>query len=152
MSYRAAKCHCSDLELVCVGEPKRVSMCHCIECQRRTGSAFSVAVFFKRSKVQVARGSSQKFERESGSGYSVAFHFCPRCGSNLWWEPARMPDLIGVAVGAFGDPNFPQPEQSVWTQYKHAWVHLPKGWRVFAENPPPRETPTEGCSLHEHPA
>jgi hypothetical protein len=111
-------------------------MCHCIECQRRTGSAFSVAVFYERGRVRVARGSSETFERESASGYPVTFHFCRRCGSNVWWEPARIPELVGVAIGAFGDPSFPQPEQSVWTQYKHAWLRLPEDLRVFASNPP----------------
>jgi hypothetical protein len=139
MDSRSAKCHCGQLKLACIGEPKRVSMCHCIECQRRTGSAFSVAVFYERSKVHVVSGSSGKFERESASGYSVAFHFCTRCGSNIWWEPARMPDLIGVALGAFGDPDFAQPEQSVWTQHKHAWLRLPESWRVFTSNPPSRK-------------
>ena len=43
----------------------------------------------------------------------MTFHFCPECGSTLFWEPERMPPLIGVAVGAFADPSFPQPEQSV---------------------------------------
>jgi hypothetical protein len=91
-------------------------MCHCLECQRRTGSAFSVAVFYERSSVRVARGTSDVFERGSASGFPVRFHFCGRCGSNVYWEPARLPDLVGVAVGAFGDASFPQPEQVGPTQ------------------------------------
>ena len=49
-----------------------------------------------------------------------------------------MPDLVGVAVGAFGDASFPQPEQSVWTKDKHAWISLPEDIATFASNPPPR--------------
>lgn len=138
MTSRSARCHCGQLEIACAGDPRRISMCHCVECQRRTGSAFSIAVFYERGNVRVVGGTSAVFERQSASGYPVAFHFCPRCGSNLWWEPARMPELIGVAVGAFGDPNWPQPEQSVWTQDKHAWLQLPEDLLVFAANPPPR--------------
>jgi len=113
-------------------------MCHCIDCQRRTGSAFSIAVFYERGRVRVVSGSSETFERPSASGHPVVFHFCPRCGSNVWWEPARMPELVGVAVGAFGDPDFPGPEQSVWTRHKHAWLQLPEGLRAFASSPPAR--------------
>ena len=51
------------------------------------------------------------------------------------WEPERMPYLIGVAVGAFADPSFPQPEQSVFTTSKHAWVDLPGEMRAFATLP-----------------
>lgn len=111
-------------------------MCHCLECQRRTGSAFSVAVFYSRDSVRVAGGSPKTFERGSTSGYPVVFHFCERCGSNVWWEPARLPDVIGVALGAFGDPSFPQPEQSVWTEHKHSWLDLPDDVRVFTSNVP----------------
>jgi hypothetical protein len=56
----------------------------------------------------------------------VVFHFCPRCGANLYWEPARTPCRIGVALGAFADPNFPAPQQSVWNHDKHTWLTLPE--------------------------
>ena len=126
MTTRTARCHCGDLALTCEGEPRRVSMCHCEDCQRRTGSAFSVAVFYDRGQVKVEHGETRAFERPSASGHPVVFHFCPRCGANTHWEPARMPDRIGVALGAFADPSFPAPEQSVWTHDKHAWLTLPE--------------------------
>jgi hypothetical protein len=127
MILRTARCHCGDLELACEGEPAKVSMCHCDDCQRRTGSAFSVAVFYDRDKVRLVRGAPRQYERPSASGFPVVFHFCPRCGANTHWSPARMPERIGVALGAFADPNFPAPEQSVWTHDKHAWLILPAG-------------------------
>jgi hypothetical protein len=135
---RTASCHCGDLALACSGEPRRVSMCHCLDCQRRTGSAFSVAVFYLRDQVAVERGMPAAYERASASGYPVTFHFCPRCGSNLFWHPARMPGLVGVAIGAFADPTFPMPEQSVWTGDKHDWFDLPAGMaRRFEKTPRP---------------
>ena len=126
MILRTARCHCGDLELACEGEPRRISMCHCEDCQRRTGSAFSVAVFYDRDKVRLVHGTPRQYERPSASGFPVTFHFCPRCGANTHWSPARMPDRIGVALGAFADPAFPAPEQSVWTHDKHAWLSLPE--------------------------
>ncbi len=113
-------------------------MCHCRECQRRTGSPFSVAVFYERSAVSVTHGTSLQFKRGSASGYTVTFHFCGRCGSNVYWEPARMADLIGVAVGAFADPGFPRPAQSVWTKDKHDWIGLPAAVVAFDTSPSPR--------------
>ena len=110
-------------------------MCHCLDCQRRSGSAFSVAVFYPRDMVRIASGSTSVYERPSASGFYVAFHFCPRCGSNISWEPRRLPELIGVAIGAFADPDFPQPEQSVWTTTKHRWIDLPDGMTAWDANP-----------------
>jgi hypothetical protein len=112
-------------------------MCHCAECQRRTGSVFSIAVFYERARV-TSHGATGTFERPSASGFPVEFHFCRNCGSNVFWNPRRMPDLIAVAVGAFADPNFPAPEQSVWMKDKHSWVRIPDGIPSFATNPPPR--------------
>ena len=113
-------------------------MCHCLDCQRRTGSAFSVAVFYPRARVTLARGTTHSFERGSDSGFAVRFHFCPRCGSNVYWEPRRMPDLLGIALGAFADPKLPQPTQSVWTRDKHHWLALPEGMTEFELSSAPR--------------
>lgn len=132
---RLATCHCGQLQLRCTGEPAKISLCHCLDCQRRTGSLFSVAVFFARAEVTLAAGVAKMFRRSSASGFDVAFHFCPECGSSLWWEPDRLPDRIGVAVGAFADPDFPMPEQAVWSQDRHAWLTLPDGIAGHAQNP-----------------
>jgi hypothetical protein len=113
-------------------------MCHCDDCQRRTGSAFSVAVFYARAQVRLASGATATFAREAANGAQVTFRFCPSCGSNVYWEPARMPDLIGVALGCFAEPDFPPPSQSVWTKYKHRWLALPNEMPAFEGAPPPR--------------
>ena len=68
------------------------------------------------------------------------FHFCTRCGSNVYWEPRRLPDLIGVAIGSFADPAFARPTQSVWTKDKHAWLVLPEEVAQFELNPPYRSS------------
>ena len=138
MEGRLASCHCQKLRLRCEGQPSKVSMCHCLDCQRRTGSAFSVAVFYDRGNVHIEQGETKAFSRNSSSGFPVTFHFCDDCGSNVFWEPARHPGLIGVAMGAFADPNFAQPEQAVFTKHKHAWVGLPSSMILVEENPPVR--------------
>jgi hypothetical protein len=92
-----------------------------LECQKRTGSTYGIAAFFGRADVQ-PRGEARTYTRAGDSGFPVTFHFCPNCGSSVYWEPGRMPDLVAVAVGAFADPDFPAPSQSVYTQCRHAWV------------------------------
>ncbi|WP_447764801.1 GFA family protein [Sphingopyxis panaciterrae] len=132
---RHASCHCGKLVLHCTGEPAKVSLCHCFDCQRRTGSLFSVAAFFRRSSVELPAGMAKAFRRASASGFAVSFHFCPECGSTLWWEPERLPDLIGVAAGAFADPDFPMPQQAVWGDERHGWIELPPEIPLHARNP-----------------
>ncbi len=98
----------------------RVSVCHCLACQRRTGSAFGVQARFAASDVAI-EGASQAFVRAGDSGKSITFHFCPSCGSTVYWEVAG---FIAVAVGAFADPSFLEPTLSVYEARKHAWVSL----------------------------
>jgi len=121
MSTRTAICSCGRLSAVCAGDPALVSLCHCTECQKRTGSPFGIAAFFLRERV-TAEGPSTRFTRQSDSGFPVTFHFCSNCGSTVFWEPKRKPDMIAVAVGAFADPDFPAPSKEANVEFGHAWV------------------------------
>jgi hypothetical protein len=121
MVTRTATCACEQLRVTCAGEPTKISLCHCLDCQKRTGSTYGVAAFFPRKDAE-ANGVFRTFRRGSDSGSAVNFHFCPECGSTVFWEPERLPDSIAVAVGSFADPAFPAPSQSVYNQRRHAWV------------------------------
>ena len=121
MTTRKAACSCGQLQLACEGEPVRVSSCHCLECQRRTGGVFGTQARFPRTNVRIS-GNSTKFTRTADSGNSLTFHFCPQCGSTAYWEMQAFPDLFAVAVGCFADPAFPQPRVSVWEVTRHDWV------------------------------
>lgn len=138
MIERTATCHCGALTVACRGEPRKVSLCHCEQCQRRTGSAFSVAVFYERDQVET-RGETTSYARSSASGFAVDFRFCPACGTNLLWYPARMPALVGVALGGFADRDFAMPEQAVWAAEGHRWISLPDHVPRFDGNPLPRK-------------
>ena len=121
MKRRMATCACGQLRVDCAGDPVRVSLCHCLDCQKRTGSTYGIAAFFAREDV-AQQGEFRTYLRASDSGFAVKFHFCPHCGSTVFWEPERKPDAIGVAVGAFADPTFPSPSLSVFDGRRHAWV------------------------------
>jgi hypothetical protein len=117
---RVARCCCGSLRVETTGEPS-IAVCHCAECQRRTGSAFGVATFFSKNQVRT-EGPSRVYVRGSDSGRKVEFHFCPHCGSSVFWYAVFRPDHIGVAFGAFADPSMPWPAASGWEATRHPWV------------------------------
>lgn len=121
MKTRTASCSCGQLRLACEGEPVRVSICHCLECQKRTGGVFATQARFPREHVTI-EGRSTRWTRAGDSGQSATFHFCPVCGSTVYWEPADAPDLVTVAAGAFADPSFPPPHVSVYEERRHPWA------------------------------
>ncbi|AHE52532.1 GFA family protein [Sphingomonas sanxanigenens] len=121
MTTRTASCSCGQLRATCAGEPVRVSICHCLECQKRTGSIFAVQARFARDQV-VAEGRSTAWTRVGDSGAAATFHFCPVCGSIAYWVMSAAPGFIAVPVGQFADPAFPSPHVSVYDERQHPWA------------------------------
>ena len=125
MSTQTAACSCGQLRVTCEGAPLRVSLCHCLECQKRTGSLFGVAARFLQERVTI-EGRSTTYWRGTDDGNWVDFHFCPACGSTVFWELEVQPGVIAVAVGTFADPDFPMPARSVYQNRRHRWLELPE--------------------------
>lgn len=123
MTHRTATCQCGQLTARCEGEPVRVSVCHCLECQKRSGAPFAAQARFPREAVRLS-GESHQWQRHGDGGGVGQFHFCPHCGSTLWYTIDTQPDLVAVPVGAFADPAFPPPQHSVYERRQHPWVAL----------------------------
>jgi len=126
MPRRTASCACGQLSLVAEGDPVRVSICHCLACQRRTGSAFGVQARFDESQVRT-EGEAREYVRVSDEGDERTFFFCPDCGATVFYRLPALPGLVAVPVGAFADPSFPAPIRSIYENRRHAWVGLPDG-------------------------
>jgi hypothetical protein len=124
MTTRIASCSCGQLRLRCEGDPVRVSVCHCLACQRRTGSAFGAQARYLRARVE-REGGEVLYERAADSGNAVTFRFCPACGATVYWSIPGLDDAWIVALGAFADPTFPAPTVSIYEERQHAWVALP---------------------------
>ena len=136
MYTRIAACSCSQLSIEVQGEPRRVGLCHCLACQRRTGSVFAaLAAFAAPWKVS---GKASEYVRTGDQGARFVFRFCPVCGTNLFHtEEGREESsvAVAVAVGAFADPIFPPPQDSVYDCRRHSWVTLPPGVTAYEKDP-----------------
>lgn len=89
--------------------------------------------YFEKSQVRI-EGPEKIYTRDvEGVSRKINFHFCPTCGSSVYWHLDLRPDHYGIAVGAFADPDFPLPTLSVWEESKHAWINLPEGIQRFAQ-------------------
>jgi hypothetical protein len=108
-----------------VGEPVRVSMCHCLACQRRTGSTYGVQARFARAGVTIIGEAREYVRHAEDDGEERRFFFCATCGSTVYFTSGENRDLVAVPVGAFADPEFQEPRVSVWESRRHGWVSVP---------------------------
>lgn len=128
---RTAKCACEQLSVTVEGAPALVAACSCQQCQRRTGTVLSISAYFPAAAVKDTRGDSRLFTRRSDAGREMRIHFCPNCGSSVYWEPEFLPGHIGFGAGMFNDDDFPPPQVAVWTEHLPDWMSLPEGIRTF---------------------
>ena len=134
MSTRTASCSCGQLRIEVEGQPQGVGVCHCLACQRRTGSVFAaLAGFVAPFKVF---GTATEYVRTGDHGAKFRFSFCPVCGTTVFHtEEGVDPSRVAVAVGTFADPSFPPPQDSVYDCRRHGWVQLPLGTKTYEKDP-----------------
>lgn len=118
-----ASCRCGALSAVAIGSPTRISVCHCLNCQRRSGSAFSAQVRFLNTDVTIT-GASQSWRTIGDSGRWAEFSFCPTCGTELFYRIEYFPDMLAIPLGTFDDPQAFTPEISVWESRMHPWLSV----------------------------
>ena len=123
MTTREARCTCGALSAVARGEPFRNSVCHCLDCKRRTGSAFAWTAHWPADQVET-RGQPAIATRTSDEGFWARFYFCPVCAATVWYEIERRPGAISIPVGAFADPDFPAPTVEVYDERRCPWLAL----------------------------
>jgi hypothetical protein len=138
---RTASCNCGQLRVICKGpDPDRVVMCNCYLCQKQTGSPFSLQARFPNEQVTIeGKSTAWRFPIEGATPVTyrtcagtdgitnsaadvVTSHFCPVCGSTVYYFRASDPARTGVKVGAFADPTFPPPMGSGFEEYRHPWA------------------------------
>ena len=104
-------------------------MCHCYACQQRTGSAFGLQAGYEAGQARI-EGRSHAYARTSTEPDERVhtFHFCPDCGSTVYYTEADAPEFVAVMVGAFADRDFPAPSRSIYgVVRRHRWLTLPEG-------------------------
>ena len=123
MTTRTATCRCGQLTATCVGKPVRISVCHCLECQKRTGSAFAAQARWPDAQIQI-KGIRHTWHHTGDAGSRLTYLFCPECGSTVAYALDTQPGITAIPLGAFADLDFPPPKYSVYEQRKHKWVEI----------------------------
>lgn len=128
---RTATCACGQARITVDAEPRMHGVCHCLNCKRRTGSAFGTSAYFPKSSIVSQQGQTAVYAfHHAAQQHDQARHFCPQCGSTLFWFVSTLPELVGIAGGCLAGESLPEPSYSVSHDQKEAWVALPAHWAV----------------------
>ena len=128
---RVASCNCGQLRATIVGpDPERISLCPCPLCQKQSGSVFVTQARFPKEQVTIeGKATSWRFPIEGAepvdfthcAELGAEFHFCPVCGSTVYYTSDADDARIGFKVGLFADPTFPPPKITGHIKYVHPW-------------------------------
>ena len=133
---RTAVCSCGQLSVTVEGDPSFHGICSCLECQKASGSAFTYSGYWPKTAVKEIKGDSTNWRRIAESGKWFDTHFCPICGSAIYWYGEFAPDMINIAIGNLEDPNFQAPIYAVWNKFKHHWFEIPASCTTVDDRQP----------------
>jgi hypothetical protein len=129
------KCHCGDVTLSFSEQPELTFFCHCEDCQRTSGSPFSVELMVPADSFQ-SRGELATYTVVGESGKSVHRRSCSKCGSALLLECEADPDFVFIKAGALDDASWVHPEMHIFASCKQPWIELNDGLPQFDRMPP----------------
>ena len=99
--------------------------CHCLDCQRQTGSAFVLNALIETDRIEVLKGEPKPTTMPTDSGRPHDVYRCPTCLTALWSDYGRRPALRFVRMGTLDDPSALKPDVHIFTRSKQPWVGLP---------------------------
>lgn len=132
---RTGRCLCGQVSYILGASPLLTAVCHCRNCQRQSGSAFSIIVLAKTATVEID-GNLRTFLDKAENGASIERRFCPDCGSAMFSWQSSAPDRLIIKAGTLDDPSGLRPSVHVWCASAQPWVAIPENVVRFPGNPP----------------
>jgi len=131
MEPLSGHCSCGAVKYRLTSKPMFVHCCHCLDCQRQTGSAFVLNALIEADRVEVLSGETQGYPQPTDSGRPHVIHRCAACGTALWSNYGGLTKLRFVRVGTLDEPSSLKPDVHIYTRSKQPWVTLPEGVPAF---------------------
>lgn len=115
-------CHCGAIRYSAEIDPARVTICHCTDCQKLTGTAYRVSVGTRRENFVLEHGTPKVYIKTADSGAERAQSFCPECGSPLFTYDLATPDTYGLRVGCIDQRRQLVPSKQIWCRSALPWA------------------------------
>lgn len=114
-------CACGAVRYECTGTPRAMVNCHCRDCQRAGGAAYSPTVVVARADFRLSGEEPRYYDVVSASSNTATRAFCGRCGSPLFAFTSARDDFVGIRAGSLDDPSWFHPTSDVWIASRQSW-------------------------------
>jgi hypothetical protein len=129
------QCLCGAVRFRVVDEPLTLYACHCLDCQRRTGSAFALSMWVRRASLELLQGEPATYFAALPDGRTKTGRMCAACSTRVWAEP-RNQAIVIVQPGTLEQPTGLVPIAHQWTSSAQPWMVFPPGAVLFETQPP----------------
>ena len=123
-------CSCGAVRYRLTSEPLFVHCCHCLNCQRQTGSAFVVNLLIEADRLELLSGDPKAVDVPRDDGSKQRVYRCPDCQIAVFSEYGR-PEVRFVRGGTLDDPRGVTPDVHIFTRSKVGWITLPDSTPAF---------------------
>ena len=117
-------CHCGELAYEAEIDPQKVAICHCLDCQILSGSAFRTAVHVATDQFHLLRGTPKTYTKTGGSGRPRIMAFCGNCGTQIYGtglgEDAHQ---LSLRVGTCTQRAELKPVRQIWRRSSVNWIN-----------------------------
>ena len=124
-------CQCGRVRYRIDGGPTRLVVCHCLMCQKQSGSAFGMSLMISRRAFRLTAGDLKTFDVTCDSGRIKTCAFCPECGSRIYNQTAGR---MSLKAGTLDDTSKLEPVAHYWTKRKQPWVTIPDGVETYVDD------------------
>ena len=128
-------CQCGAVRFEISAEPLTAYVCHCITCQKQSGSAFGMAIVVPTDAIAVLEGGTSTFIKTADSGRESDCVFCPKCGNRLFHHIKADAAMSMVKTGLLDDASDIIPVALLWTSRALNWVTIPNDVLIFEGQP-----------------
>ena len=128
---REGGCSCREVRYRLASPPMFVHCCHCLNCQKHTGSAFVINMLIEAARVELLGGAPQPVEMPLNGGSPNTIFRCSTCRVAVWSVYGGRSQILFVRGGTLDDPSSIAPDVHIYTRSKLPWVRLPEGAPAF---------------------
>ena len=124
-------CLCASVRFEARPKPGTAYYCHCRDCQIGSGSAFHAGVCADQSSFRLLSGVTTTYSKVADSGNTINRVFCAACGTPVYWEGTKFPDLVILSISSLDDVDAISPSREIWTDSAVSWCRFQESIESF---------------------